>query len=87
MTVRPEVTPTILAIDCSQRISQMVLSARGNLFARAFEATHSSEREAFWDELRALFESAACTPSEVDAALLRHKGSFRGQVVTTEGRR
>ena len=79
MTVRPEITPTILAIDCSQRISHIVLNARGNLFARAFEATRSSEREAFWDELRALFESAACTPSEVDAiAIATGPGGFTG---------
>jgi tRNA threonylcarbamoyl adenosine modification protein YeaZ len=73
------VSGTLLAIDLSQRVSQLALAVRGTVFARSFEGASHAEREAFWDELRALFAEAKVEPRALDAlAVATGPGGFTG---------
>ncbi len=57
----------------------MVLQTPAGVFDRAFEGARDDEREAFWDELRALFASADCTPQQLSAvAIANGPGGFTG---------
>jgi tRNA threonylcarbamoyladenosine biosynthesis protein TsaB len=78
----------ILAIDCSQRRSHLVV-ARGatdfaRVFARTFESLDQRDREPFWDELRALFAEAQITAADITAiAVANGPGGFTGLRVAT----
>jgi tRNA threonylcarbamoyl adenosine modification protein YeaZ len=78
----------ILAIDCSQRRSHLVV-ARGatdfaRVFARTFESLDQRDREPFWDELRALFAEAQVTAADITAiAVANGPGGFTGLRVAT----
>lgn len=78
----------ILAIDCSQRRSHLVV-ARGatdfaRVFARSFESLDQRDREPFWDELRALFAEAQVTAADITAiAVANGPGGFTGLRVAT----
>ena len=78
----------ILAIDCSQRRSHLVV-ARGatdfaRVFARTFESLNQRDREPFWDELRALFAEAQVTAADITAiAVANGPGGFTGLRVAT----
>jgi tRNA threonylcarbamoyl adenosine modification protein YeaZ len=73
------VTRTILAIDCSQRISTIVLSRGPIVYERSFEPANQAEREPFWDELRELCAEAFIEPWEFEAvAVVAGPGGFTG---------
>lgn len=70
---------TVLAIDCSQRVSHLVLATADRVHARTSLSTEPSDREGFWDELRTLFDEARCTPDTVEAvAVATGPGGFTG---------
>ncbi|MEY4821816.1 MAG: tRNA (adenosine(37)-N6)-threonylcarbamoyltransferase complex dimerization subunit type 1 TsaB [Planctomycetota bacterium] len=72
-------TRTILAIDCSQRISTIVLSRGPIVYERSFEPANQAEREPFWDELRELCAEAFIEPWEFEAvAVVAGPGGFTG---------
>lgn len=74
----------MLLIDCSQRQSVLGLAVRderdvGSVVIRTFAVTTHAEREAFWDELRALTAEARLAPSDLRCvAVATGPGGFTG---------
>jgi tRNA threonylcarbamoyl adenosine modification protein YeaZ len=82
--MNPLVAPTMLAIDCSQRRSHLVLARGAEVFERTFESADQRDREPFWDELRALFAEAGITAADITAtAVATGPGGFTGLRVAT----
>ena len=78
----------ILAIDCSQRRSHLVVARDttdfARVFARSFESADQRDREPFWDELRSLFVEAGVTAADITAiAVANGPGGFTGLRVAT----
>ncbi|MFM1866635.1 MAG: peptidase [Planctomycetota bacterium] len=78
----------ILAIDCSQRRSHLVVARDtmdfARVFARSFESADQRDREPFWDELRSLFAEAGVTAADITAiAVANGPGGFTGLRVAT----
>lgn len=72
-------TPTILAIDCSQREACLVLEHEGRVHARRFDPTAQVDREPLWDELRLLFAEAEAPIGALGAiAVATGPGGFTG---------
>lgn len=69
----------ILAIDCTQRVSHLVVERAGEVWSRSFEAAAHAEREAFWDEFRSLMQDSGVSPESLGGvAVATGPGGFTG---------
>lgn len=70
---------TVLAIDCSQRVTTLVVARGPVVFERSFVPQAVQDREPFWDELRDLFDEAQIEPWQVEAVgVTTGPGGFTG---------
>lgn len=70
---------TILAIDCSQRVTTIVVARGPVVFERAFVPQAVEDREPLWDELRELFAEAQVEPWQIEAVgVATGPGGFTG---------
>ena len=70
---------TILAVDCSQRVSTLAVARGPVVFERQFDPGAVHDREPFWDELRDLCAEAQVEPWQFEAvAVATGPGGFTG---------
>ena len=70
---------TILAVDCSQRVTTIVVGRGPVVFERQFDPAAVRDREPIWDELKALCDEAHVEPWQFDAVgVTTGPGGFTG---------
>ena len=65
---------TILAVDCSQRVTTIVVGRGPVVFERQFDPAAVRDREPIWDELKELCEEAHVEPWQFDAVGVTTEG-------------
>jgi len=70
---------TILAVDCSQRVTTILVSRGPVVFERQFDPAAVRDREPIWDELKELCDEAHVEPWQFDAVgVTTGPGGFTG---------
>ena len=70
---------TMLAVDCTQRVTTLIVARGPVVFERQFDPAAVPDREPLWDELKELCEEAHVEPWQFDGvAVATGPGGFTG---------